>query len=35
MKDFTHFDEAGASRMVDVGEKPFTSARPELQPVCG
>jgi cyclic pyranopterin phosphate synthase len=24
MTDFTHFDEHGASRMVDVGEKPIT-----------
>lgn len=24
MADFTHFDENGASRMVDVGEKPVT-----------
>jgi cyclic pyranopterin phosphate synthase len=24
MTDFTHFDETGASRMVDVGEKPVT-----------
>lgn len=24
MKDFTHFDEAGRARMVDVGEKPET-----------
>ena len=24
MSDLTHFDESGASRMVDVGEKPIT-----------
>lgn len=24
MKDFTHFDEQGQARMVDVGEKPLT-----------
>lgn len=25
MNDFTHFDAAGAARMVDVGDKPITS----------
>ena len=25
MPDFTHFDEQGRSRMVDVGEKPITA----------
>ena len=24
MKDFTHFNEQGRARMVDVGEKPVT-----------
>ncbi len=38
MSDFTHFDESGASRMVDVGEKDVTrrvaraSARVRMQP---
>lgn len=27
VSDLTHFDESGASRMVDVGEKPVTSRR--------
>jgi cyclic pyranopterin phosphate synthase len=38
MKDFTHFDEGGASRMVDVGEKEISrrearaSARVRMKP---
>lgn len=33
MSDLTHFDDSGASRMVDVGEKPITLRRARAEAV--
>lgn len=33
MSELTHFDDTGASRMVDVGEKPLTSRRARAEAV--
>ena len=34
MSDFTHFNEQGRAKMVDVGKKPFLSALPLPPDVC-
>ena len=34
MSDFTHFNEQGRAKMVDVGENPFLSALPLPPDVC-
>ena len=34
MPDFTHFNEQGRAKMVDVGENPFLSALPLPPDAC-
>ena len=34
MSDFTHFNEQGRAKMVDVGEKPISSVLPWPQAGC-
>ena len=34
MSDFTHFNEQGRAKMVDVGEKPFRNAPQWQRAAC-